>query len=152
MPDQINTDFFRLFNEIGIIEQLSRVMFEARLPKGMLVSHFSVLNHLIRVADGRTPLELARAFQVAKTTMTHTLTTLEKHGLIEVRPNPQDKRSKQVWISPSGREFRDQAIASLSPDFAILAEKFSIDKVRKMLPPISELRAVLDGQREQSHN
>ncbi len=61
-------------------------MFEARLPKGMLVSHFSVLNHLIRMADGRTPLELARAFQVAKTIVTHTLTTLEKHGLIEVRP------------------------------------------------------------------
>lgn len=150
MPDQINTVFFRLFNEISIIEQLSRTMFEARLPKGMLVSHFSVLNHLIRVADGRTPLELARAFQVAKTTMTHTLTTLEKHGLIDVQPNPQDKRSKQVWISPSGRKFRDQAIASLSPDFAILAEKFSIDKVQKMLPEISELRAVLDVQREQT--
>lgn len=150
MPDQINTAFFRLFNEIGIIEQLSRTMFEARLPKGMLVSHFSVLNHLIRVADGRTPLELVRAFQVAKTTMTHTLTTLERHGLIKVRPNPQDKRSKQVWISPSGRKFRDQAIASLSPDFAILAEKFSMEKVKTMLPPISELRAVLDLQREQS--
>ena len=152
MPDQINTAFFRLFNEIGIIEQLSRTMFEARLPKGMLVSHFSVLNHLIRVADGRTPLELARAFQVPKTTMTHTLTTLQKHGLIEVRPNPEDKRSKQVWISPSGREFRDQAIASLEPDFETLAEKFSIEKVRKILPRISELRAVLDVQREQSQD
>jgi hypothetical protein len=31
--------------------------------------HFSVLNHLMRVEDGRTPLELARAFQVPKTTL-----------------------------------------------------------------------------------
>jgi hypothetical protein len=26
--------YFRLFNEIGIIEQLSRARFEARLPRG----------------------------------------------------------------------------------------------------------------------
>jgi hypothetical protein len=60
--------YFRLFNEIGIIEQLSRARFEARLPQGVTVPHFSVLNHLIRVEDGRTPLELATAFQVPKTT------------------------------------------------------------------------------------
>jgi hypothetical protein len=64
---------FPLFNEIGIIEQLSRARFEARLPQGVTGPHFSVLNHLMRVADGRTPLELARAFQVPKTTLSHTL-------------------------------------------------------------------------------
>jgi hypothetical protein len=61
--------YFRLFNEIGIIEQLSRARFEARLPQGAPCPHFSVLNHLMRVEDGRTPLELARAFQVPKTTL-----------------------------------------------------------------------------------
>ena len=84
--------YFELFNEIGIIEQLSRADFEARLPKGVLVSHFGVLNHLIRVGDGRTPLELARAFQVPKTTMTHTLAGLEKRKWVETRPNPEDLR------------------------------------------------------------
>ena len=46
---------FQLFNEIGIIGQLSRAMFEARLPDGLLLTHFTVINHLIRVKDGQTP-------------------------------------------------------------------------------------------------
>ncbi len=70
---------FALFNEIGIINQLAAALFESRLPPGVLVSHFSVLNHLIRVRDGATPLQLANAFQVPKTTMTHTLAGLETH-------------------------------------------------------------------------
>ena len=62
--------YFVFFNEIGIIEQLIRNLLEKKLPKGFLISHFSVLNHLIRVKDGQTPLVIARAFQVPKTTMT----------------------------------------------------------------------------------
>ena len=53
--------YFALFNEIGIIGQLSRAVMEAELPDGLLASHFSVLNHLIRVKDGQTPLKLAQA-------------------------------------------------------------------------------------------
>ncbi|MEZ5791707.1 MAG: hypothetical protein R3D34_13310 [Nitratireductor sp.] len=70
--------YFQFFNEIGIISQLGSAIMEALLPPGFLISHFSVLNHLTRVCDGRTPLEIARAFQVPKTTMTHTLSGLGK--------------------------------------------------------------------------
>ncbi len=81
--------FFTLFNEVGIIGQLSGSLFERRLPDGFLVSHFSVLNHLVRLGEGKTPLDLARAFQVPKTTMTHTLAGLEGAGLIRFAPNPR---------------------------------------------------------------
>ena len=64
---------FGLFNEIAKIDQLSRAAMNAKLPDGFLTSHFGVLNHLMNVHDGRTPLKLARAFQVPKTTMTHTI-------------------------------------------------------------------------------
>ena len=39
---------FAVFNEIGIINQLSTAMFQSRLPDGIHVSHFSILNHLSR--------------------------------------------------------------------------------------------------------
>src|SRR6056297_939072 len=139
---------FALFNEIGIIEQLSRAMFEARLPKGVLVSHFAVLNHLVRVRDGRTPLELARAFQVPKTTLSHTLGLLEKRGWIEMRPNPADKRSKQVWITPEGAAFRDAAIASITPDLAGIAPAFPPEWVADLVPRLEALRRHLDARRD----
>ena len=106
--------YFALFNEIGIIQQLSRAVMEAELPEGLMQSHFGVLNHLIRVKDGQTPLKLANAFQVPKTTMTHTLMGLEKHGLIEMRPNPKDGRSKCVWITEAGVSLRNGTIERLS--------------------------------------
>jgi len=100
---------FQFFKEISILEQLSRSILQARLPSGILVSHFSVLNSLVNVEDGRTPLELARAFQVAKTTMTHTLAGLEKARFVEMREHEEDARSKRVWITKQGRQFRRQA-------------------------------------------
>ncbi len=138
---------FALFNEIGIIEQLSRAMFEARLPKGVLVSHFSVLNHLVRVGDGRTPLEIATAFQVPKTTLSHTLALLEKRGWIEMRPNPADKRSKCVWITGAGRRFREDAIDALNPDLAKMANALDGTDLMILLPKLAAIRVYLDEAR-----
>ncbi len=140
--------YFQLFNEIGIIEQLTRAIFEEHLPDGFLVSHFAVVNSLVRVRDGRTPLELARAFQVPKTTMTHTLSGLEKHGLIEMRPNPRDGRSKQVWLTKNGDIFRENAIRGLVPAFAEFAEKFPPDVVTGIVPILAEMREYLDAARD----
>ncbi len=148
MDSKTLATYFTFFNEIGIIAQLSRAQFEARLPDGFLISHFSVLNHLIRVADGRTPLQLARSFQVAKTTMTHTLSGLEKHGLVDMRPNPGDGRSKCVWLTDKGRAFRDDAIKAMVPDMAGFAEVFSQETIAEMIPRLAEIRQFMDTARD----
>jgi DNA-binding MarR family transcriptional regulator len=140
--------FFSLFNEMGIIEQLARAQLEARLPEGLITPHFTVLNHLVRVQDGRTPLDLARAFQVPKTSMTHTLAGLEALGLVEMRPNPEDKRSKQVWLTEAGRNLREGTIAALIPEFADLAREFPAERVAAMLPALIELRQIMDARRD----
>lgn len=148
MDDKTTGLYFAFFNEIGIIEQLSRALFESKLPSGFLVSHFSVLNHLIRVQDGPTPLRLANAFQVPKTTMTHTLSVLEKHGLIDMRPNPQDGRSKCVWLTDAGRDFRNNAIASMAPEMVVMAERFPPEFIAQIVPKLAEVRAYMDAERD----
>ena len=148
MPDTATADYFKLFNEIGIIEQLSRAFLEAQLPDGLIAPHFTVLNHLIRVQDGQTPLVLARAFQVPKTSMTHTLAGLEKHGLVKMKPNPADARSKQVWLEEKGRAVRDAVIAGMAPEFADLAGVVSPDELATLLPLLEKLRKHLDAARD----
>ncbi|WIY23680.1 MarR family winged helix-turn-helix transcriptional regulator [Parasedimentitalea psychrophila] len=149
MNDEDLGSYFALIYEVGIINQIGAAFLEARLPSGLLVSHFGVISHLIRVRDGATPLELARAFQVAKTTMTHTLAGLEKHGFVEMRPNPDDKRSKQVWLTLAGKQFRDVALAKLAPLFEELGGRFSSKRVAAMLPDLAEFRAVIDQLRDE---
>ena len=85
MTDEIDDPLlFTLFNEIGIISQLSNAAFEKVLPDGLKVSHFSVLNHLARLGDNKSPSSLASAFQVTKGAMTNTLGRLEARGLVKV--------------------------------------------------------------------
>lgn len=148
MSEKEMSDYFRLFNEIGIIGQLSRTLFEARLPPGFVLAQFSVLNHLVRVGDGRTPVAIAQAFQVPKTSMTHSLAVLEREGLIEIRKNPKDGRSKLVYITDAGRKFRQAAIASLAPDLTRIAAAFPPDQVARLLPELEGLRKFLDMDRD----
>ena len=140
---------FAFFNEVAIIGQLAGSLFERRLPEGFLVSHFGVLNHLARLGDGKTPLALARAFQVPKTTMTHTLAGLEKAGLVRFAPNPRDGRSKCVMLTEAGRVFRDDAILRLGPDLQAIARAIPPGRVAAVMPLLADMRGWLDREREE---
>ena len=150
MPDGTTSTtgaYFALFNEIGIIAQLSRALFEARLPEGIHLPQFAVINHMVRLGDGKTPLALARAFQVPKTSMTHSLAVLEKHGLIRLEPNPEDGRSKCAFLTEAGRALRDDAIASIEPDMAGMSDQISEERIAALLPELAEIRKYLDQNR-----
>lgn len=146
-PEQDIPTLFVLFNEIGIINQLSSRLFETCLPDGFLVSHFAVLNHLTRLGDGRTPLSIAQALQVPKTSMTHTLKGLHKAGLIAFEPNPGDSRSKCVMLTGKGRAFRADAISALGPDLTQMAQRIDVSRVAEALPLLTEVREYLDKAR-----
>lgn len=139
---------FELFKEIGIIEQLSRAQLEARLPEGLIAPHFSVLSHLINRGDGAVPIDMARAFQVPKTSMTHTLKGLVAHGLVELRENPKDGRSKTVWLTEKGRTLREETIAALAPEFMALFGQIDPGELTAILPTLVRLREVMDAARD----
>jgi len=147
MPKQDPSIFYEVFLETGIIAQLSRAMLEARMPDGLLQPHFSVLSHLIRVEDGRSPLAIAKAFQVPKNTMTHTLQGLESHGLIKLVPNPDDGRSKLVHLTKAGKKMHDDIVKALVPNMKQMAKEFDLDLLATALPALRELRIYLDQKR-----
>jgi DNA-binding MarR family transcriptional regulator len=146
-PEAVGRVYFELFNEVGIIAQLSRALFEGAQTDGLTVPHFSVLNHLARLGDGRTPLELSRAFQTPKASMTNTLAGLEARGLVETRPNPGDGRGKLVFLTEAGRARREAAIASAGPRIVSIVAEHDVGTARALVPLLAELRAVLDRNR-----
>lgn len=135
-----------LFGELFMADQIARNRISKALPKGMEISHFSVLNHLARVAEERTPAQLARAFHVTRGAMTNTLARLEWAGHVHIRPDWDDARQKFVAISPAGRAARDAAVQSVAPLIADVVEKLGADRVRAVLPVLRELRARLEGE------
>ena len=129
-----------LFSEMFMADQLSRARIAKALPKEMELSHFSVLNHLARAGDERTPGQLARAFHVTRGAMTNTITRLERFGWVHVRPDWDDARRKQVAISPSGRAARDQALAAIAPMLSKAVSEIGVERVRAALPVLREIR------------
>jgi DNA-binding MarR family transcriptional regulator len=138
---------FAVFNEIAIIEQLARNRFERALPEGLLMPHFGVLNHLVRLGDGRSLAELARAFQVVKSAMTNTVQRLAARGLVEVRPDPEDGRGKRVYLTLEGRALRERSVAAVLPLCADILRVLDPASFAAALPFLSELRAMLDRGR-----
>ena len=135
-----------LFSELFMSDQLARNQLSRVLPRGMELSHFSVLNHLARSNDERSPAQLAKTFHVTRGAMTNTLAKLEWAGHIHIRPDWDDARQKFVAISPSGRSARDAAVASVSPLIAEVVTALGADKVRAVLPVLRELRVRLEGE------
>lgn len=138
---------FTFFNEVGIIGQLSSALFEAELPNGFQLAHFTILNHLVRVGDGKLPSEMARAFQVRRSHMTDLLVKLEKAEYIRFEANPRDGRSKLIYITKSGKEFRSNSIKAFAKPTKLLAKKYDLDRMSKMIPELSALREQLDELR-----
>ena len=133
-----------LFGELFMADQLARNRISKALPKGMELSHFSVLNHLARLNEERTPAQLARAFHVTRGAMTNTLTKLEWAGHVHIRPDWDDARRKFVAISPAGRSARDAALAAFMPRIAEVVRDVGADRVRAALPVLRLLRKQLE--------
>lgn len=134
-----------LFSELFTADQLARNRISKVLPRGMELSHFSVLNHLAGIRDERSPAQLARAFHVTRGAMTNTLAKLEWAGHIHIRPDWDDARRKFVAISPSGRAARDAAVQAIAPLIGEVVQALGADRVRSVLPVLRELRTRLEG-------
>lgn len=146
-PSETTGLFFQLFLEIGIIDQLATTAFEALLPHGLTVAQFSVLNHMIRLGDQKTPAELASAFQVTRGTMTSTLQKLETKGFVEFAPDERDGRSKRVLLTSTGRRAQQEALTAAAPAFSRVGATLSKEDVEGLLPTLIKLRTFLDNNR-----
>ena len=143
MSDQTQNLAVTLFSEILAVDQLARSSVARALPKGMELSHFSVLNHLAHTNAERSPAQLAKTFHLTRGAMTNTLSKLEWAGWVHVRPDWEDARRKMVAMSPSGIAARDAAVAAIAPVIAQVVDTVGADKVRIALPVLREMRVQL---------
>ncbi|MCZ2811941.1 MarR family transcriptional regulator [Modestobacter sp. VKM Ac-2979] len=87
---------------IGVVSRSYRRLAMAaveQLPAGPRGYHL-----LCAVADGppRSQLALARRLGIDKTVMTYLVDDLEKAGMVVRRPDPLDRRARQVTITANG--------------------------------------------------
>lgn len=135
----------QVMTEIGIISQLSN----ARLEKisGMPSAQFGLLSHFMRRGGEESPAQLASAFQVGKSAMTHTLQRVEAAGWIAIRPDPVDGRRKWVSLTPAGAAAYGEALKGLRPHLEAMRSAFTDEEFQAVLPFLRALRIWFDENR-----
>ena len=138
--DSENSLAVSLFGEILALDQLVRNRLAKVLPKGMELSHFSVLNQLSHTKTERTPAQIAKSFRVTRGAITNTLNKLELSGYIHIRPDWDDARRKMVSISPAGIVARNSALTAVTPIINELVSEMGEDRLKAIVPILRELR------------
>ncbi|MAH37720.1 MAG: MarR family transcriptional regulator [Marinovum sp.] len=138
--DNENSLAVSLFGEILALDQLVRARLAKVLPKGMELSHFSVLNQLSHTKIERTPAQIAKSFRVTRGAITNTLNKLELSGYIHIRPDWDDARRKMVSISPAGIVARNNALAAVTPIINELISEMGEERLKAIVPILRDLR------------
>ena len=138
--DNENSLAVSLFGEILALDQLVRARLAKVLPKGMELSHFSVLNQLSHTKIERTPAQIAKSFRVTRGAITNTLNKLELSGYIHIRPDWDDARRKMVSISPAGIVARNNALAAVTPIINELISEMGEEHLKAIVPILRDLR------------
>ena len=138
--DSENSLAVSLFGEILTLDQLVRNRLAKVLPKGMELSHFSVLNQLSHTKTERTPAQIAKSFRVTRGAITNTLNKLEVSGYVHVRPDWDDARRKMVSISPAGIVARNNALTAVTPIINELVSEMGEERLKAIVPILRELR------------
>jgi DNA-binding MarR family transcriptional regulator len=81
---------------------------EALKSIGLTTALFGVLN-VLGVREGAIQQELGSAMGIDPSTMVSLIDELESASLAKRRPHPQDRRARQVSITPKGRRLLERA-------------------------------------------
>lgn len=90
--------------------------------------------------DGLRMGELARRSLLSKQTMTELVRRLERDGLVERRPDPEDARASLVFLTERSRAFEPVAAAVLADLDRLARERLGAERVEELA---SDLRALL---------
>lgn len=97
MPDKEDT--------IDLIERLGRVVANAGHSHGLKPAQWEALRYLARANRfSRTPGALTAYLGATKGTVSQTLMSLERAGLVAKRTDPADRRSVRLELTVAGRQ------------------------------------------------
>jgi len=151
-PQYGTAEVFAYFNEACQTAQLSEALVDKCLPGELHRSHFYILNHLARGGDGQTPLQITAAMQVTKTTISHSLSVLEKRGFIETRRSDIDARSKLVFLTGKGSEFQKLVLGKVIELYSSILSEEDIRIMGEALPTLTLIRKLLDRNQNAKPN
>ena len=118
---------------------LARIFDDVLRPLDLTNGQFSLLMSLNRPhPPGMKDVASLRAMD--RTTLTAALKPLERRGLVAIEPDPQDKRSRLLSLTPEGHQLLNEAFPLWQQTHAEIEKDFAegeVDKLRNHLRALS---------------
>src|SRR5262245_21510430 len=107
--------------------RVSQLYDSALEPCGLRITQLAILNQIAR--SGAPAIgELAEALVIDPGALAHNLKPLERDGLVEIRADPKDRRSRLVTLTAAGRKKREQSATAWKRAQDGFEEAFGIAK------------------------
>lgn len=133
-----------LLNDIA---RLMRVAFERRAaPLGLTRARWSVLAQLKR-HPGVSQATLAQLMEVEPVTVTRLIDRLDRSGMVERRPDPDDRRVHRLFLTPAARPLLDQIQRLAREVRAEALEGIAADELATFVAVAERIRANLSEAR-----
>jgi DNA-binding MarR family transcriptional regulator len=94
--------------------------------------------------DGLRQGELGRRARLSKQTMTTMVRLLERDGLVERRPDPDDGRASRIYLTPRSRRFATVAASVLENLESQVGNQIGARRLAELADALKQLMA-LDG-------
>lgn len=117
-------------------------------PLGVVPGQFAQLLELYE-QDGLTQSELCARVHVEQPTMANTLARMQRDGLIDRVPDPDDKRRSLVMLTPRARELRGDLVAAASTVNAIATRGLAAGEAEVLMSAINTAIANLTSDTAQ---
>lgn len=75
---------------------------------GLTEATWRPLLYLGRLGDGLRQTDLATSLMIESASLVRLVDALERTGFVERLEDPEDRRSKRVWMTPAGRDIYQQ--------------------------------------------
>ncbi|WP_408642237.1 MarR family winged helix-turn-helix transcriptional regulator [Speluncibacter jeojiensis] len=130
-----------------MVVPLGRALTEAELPilqaHGLTMWAYVVLSAL-REQPVRTQSALAATIGADKTRIIKVLDDLEARGLLERRPDPEDRRARLLSLTPEGRSLHADAQREIQRGERLLLDRLSEEDRRGFLRALQILSRPTD--------
>ncbi len=140
---------FKIINWIGIIDQLTttqmrQILSETELPP----PQFVLLNHFShRPQEGKTVSKIAWAMQQPQPGITKTVSKLVKKGYLRDEANPEDGRSKNLFITETGKNAHRHAQGLLMSSMGDTFDNWPEQDMEQLFELLDRLKVHFDSNR-----
>lgn len=114
---------------------------ELKRGAGLDLLFYDVMLHISEGTDGRRMTELAQAVVLSKSGFTSLVDRMERAGLIERQPDPDDRRAIRVVLTREGvRRFQEAAVLHRDVVHRIFTSVVTVDEARVILEALERVR------------